>query len=344
MTRIVHLSDLHLGEDKTGAFFYRRRLAINRISEESPDAIVVSGDLVDFCSKKSFQSAYYFITELKQNFPVICVPGNTDHSYFYEKKRLGLPRKRKTLKVKKVNFFSEPKIILDSHPNFNKIIPTGFSFHIGGEEFLLTEVLPKALTYKRGFNLNEYSKYFGEGDPYLKLGELSLFGFNSYLDKVVAFHALCETDWGERKIFLTKRVDGFVSESRLEKNLQNKKSNFNIAVMHHPLFFIPGSNPVFGEFFDGENLAKKLLENNIQFSLCGHKHLPGIVSREIISEKYGKIPFHVCASGTLFDDDIKLPFTENTYNILNINGNSVSVEYRELFSGHYGYLGSFDLN
>jgi 3',5'-cyclic AMP phosphodiesterase CpdA len=72
MRSIVHISDIHFGQDDPVVV---ERL-IERIGDLSPDLVVVSGDLTQRARKKQFAAARAFLDRLPV--PQIVVPGNHD--------------------------------------------------------------------------------------------------------------------------------------------------------------------------------------------------------------------------------------------------------------------------
>lgn len=72
MRRLVHLSDIHIGEFDYGV---ARRL-VEKIKEIDPDMVIVSGDLTQRAKSSQFKEAREFLDRLPQ--PQIVVPGNHD--------------------------------------------------------------------------------------------------------------------------------------------------------------------------------------------------------------------------------------------------------------------------
>lgn len=75
MAKLIHLSDLHFGahDDQLVAAVEQR------IDEEQPDLVVISGDFTQRARTEQFEQACAFLTRLKdQGYEVIGVPGNHD--------------------------------------------------------------------------------------------------------------------------------------------------------------------------------------------------------------------------------------------------------------------------
>ncbi|MEO6433624.1 MAG: metallophosphoesterase [Sphingomicrobium sp.] len=75
MARLIHLSDLHFGahDDKLVAAVEQR------IDEDKPDLVVISGDLTQRARTEEFQQACDFLARLKdKGHEVLAVPGNHD--------------------------------------------------------------------------------------------------------------------------------------------------------------------------------------------------------------------------------------------------------------------------
>jgi small GTP-binding protein len=85
--RILHLSDLHWGEEgegsKTSVPPLMRDLRSDDLGVEQLDYLVVTGDLTNYATEKEFQTAFHFLSELRSRFKLsaercIIVPGNHD--------------------------------------------------------------------------------------------------------------------------------------------------------------------------------------------------------------------------------------------------------------------------
>lgn len=102
--RIIQISDLH--NKKVGDNFF------NTVKEQSPDIIVLTGDLVDRRTK-DYSYVYYFIEELEKiNVPVYYVSGNHELSHkdvnVFEKelvKRGAINLDEKSVELKNINIY-----------------------------------------------------------------------------------------------------------------------------------------------------------------------------------------------------------------------------------------------
>ena len=346
LTKIVHLSDLHLGVNGKGKLavpISLEGMVFEQICGEKPDAIIISGDLSRFGAEEDFEVVSAFLKELEKRFPVLCIPGNTDYTYYIyretsqeERKEEQDEEKKKQLELEKIELFDKQLLFLGDTGNRFRRLDTAFK--LNGKYYLLVEDVleKKERHYSR---LENYKKYAGEEEPGLSINGINFIGFNSSKDigiKIVARAIIKDSD---RKFFLEEQRDGTLLQEHLEERLKNLPSGRNIAVMHHPIFFIPCANEVYGEFANGEETARHLLEKDIQLALCGHKHLPGFVD-QLIGEK----KFYVCAANTLFSKDIKKPYNENSYNIILIDGDAVAVGYREIGSHKVEKIAAFILD
>ena len=87
MKKIVHVSDIHFGKADdvvAGELF-------EKVSELSPDVMVVSGDLTQRARREQFQDAKAFLDRF--SFPKIIVPGNHDVPLYNVVKRFVQPFK-----------------------------------------------------------------------------------------------------------------------------------------------------------------------------------------------------------------------------------------------------------
>jgi 3',5'-cyclic AMP phosphodiesterase CpdA len=75
--KIIHLSDLHFGTERSGVV----DLLISDIKTLKPDIIIVSGDLTQRALTSQFHAAKYFLNRISTN-NIVCVPGNHDISLY----------------------------------------------------------------------------------------------------------------------------------------------------------------------------------------------------------------------------------------------------------------------
>ena len=90
MRRIVHLSDVHFGNNDASLIAPLRK----RIESVQPHVVVVSGDFVEHATALEFRQARAFLDSLPK--PQILVPGNHDLAFynFFERAFSGLSRYR----------------------------------------------------------------------------------------------------------------------------------------------------------------------------------------------------------------------------------------------------------
>jgi 3',5'-cyclic AMP phosphodiesterase CpdA len=91
MRRIVHISDLHFGNNDP-ALLHPLRKAIESIE---PHFLVISGDLVEHASNAEFEQAHNFLRTLPK--PQMVVPGNHDLAFynFFQRATVGLATYKK---------------------------------------------------------------------------------------------------------------------------------------------------------------------------------------------------------------------------------------------------------
>ena len=75
VVRLVHVSDLHFGRP---AVSERLDALRGSISELGPDAVAVSGDLTQRCSRREFVQAREYLDKIGETAPYIVIPGNHD--------------------------------------------------------------------------------------------------------------------------------------------------------------------------------------------------------------------------------------------------------------------------
>lgn len=85
MIRLYHASDLHFGREDEGAV----RWFAERINEERPDAVIITGDLTYRARSSEFDAAAAWLRSLEV--PVTVEPGNHDLPYFNPLARIFAP-------------------------------------------------------------------------------------------------------------------------------------------------------------------------------------------------------------------------------------------------------------
>ena len=75
VVRLVHVSDLHFGRPAVSERLDSLR---ELITELRPDAVAVSGDLTQRCSRKEFVQAREYLDKIGEVAPYIVIPGNHD--------------------------------------------------------------------------------------------------------------------------------------------------------------------------------------------------------------------------------------------------------------------------
>jgi 3',5'-cyclic AMP phosphodiesterase CpdA len=79
VTTVLHVSDLHFGRPASS-----ERLTSLRelVAEIAPDAVAISGDLTQRCTKKEFVQAREYLDKIGQVAPYVVIPGNHDIRWF----------------------------------------------------------------------------------------------------------------------------------------------------------------------------------------------------------------------------------------------------------------------
>jgi len=334
MKKIIHLSDLHMGKGKRRIARIKplEELVLTQLSEQAPDAIVISGDLTNKGMLEDFARVSTFLDRLRELCPVLYVPGNTDYTpYLYGDERQEQPETRDKFTIKKKTILKEP-LFLDPEEE-GKLRYTGYGLTKRGQgDYYIMEVVEGGEgIYK---DPRTYFDFCGSNmEPTLELGEVNLIGIDSYRDVQAKVVGTVEEVGSDQKYILIQPIDGRILSPHLDERLKDLPEGNNIAVMHHPIFSIPGSNPLGGIFEDGKDVAKALGARGINLSLCGHKHIPGHSSKKIKGNK-----FYVAAAGTLFSRDIKKPHKDNSYNSILIQGNTASIFRKNLHSDKVHHL------
>ncbi len=75
MTTVLHVSALHFGRPASSERLTSLRALIVEIA---PDAVAISGDLTQRCTKKEFEQAREYLDKIGQVAPYVVIPGNHD--------------------------------------------------------------------------------------------------------------------------------------------------------------------------------------------------------------------------------------------------------------------------
>jgi 3',5'-cyclic AMP phosphodiesterase CpdA len=75
VTTLAHVSDLHFGRPASSERLDSLR---KLVAEIEPDAVAISGDLTQRCTKKEFVKARAFLDKIEKVAPYVVIPGNHD--------------------------------------------------------------------------------------------------------------------------------------------------------------------------------------------------------------------------------------------------------------------------
>ena len=75
VTTVLHLSDLHFGRPASSERLDSLR---ELIPEIDPDAVAISGDLTQRCTRKEFEQAREYLDAIERIAPCVVIPGNHD--------------------------------------------------------------------------------------------------------------------------------------------------------------------------------------------------------------------------------------------------------------------------
>ena len=75
MTTVAHVSDLHFGRPASSERLDSLR---KLIAEIAPDAVAISGDLTQRCTRKEFVQAREYLDKIAEIAPYVVIPGNHD--------------------------------------------------------------------------------------------------------------------------------------------------------------------------------------------------------------------------------------------------------------------------
>lgn len=341
-TKLVHLSDLHLGivgkkNKRVNVEQKLWNLVLEQIHNENPDAVVVSGDLANFPCKEDYEVVNAFLLGLKAKFPILCVPGNLDYlGYTYYPKTSLSNNPNIEIDFERFLRFKEPVVLIGKKES--GFVNKNFAVKVGDNYYLVVEDRRKDEV--RSYRSSEaYSVNIGFEEPEIAVNDVNLIGFDSARDIGKNLVGILESsNFPKRDFYAEQMVDGAITSAHTDYILDKKHEGLSITVMHHPIFPIKGANGIYGCFRDGELTAKKLIEKGVNIALCGHKHLQGYSKQSITLDSGEQKDFHIFAAGTLFSKDIKKPYKDNSYNIVEIDGNQVRVSYKEIRTKNSGLI------
>jgi 3',5'-cyclic AMP phosphodiesterase CpdA len=75
VTTVLHVSDLHFGRPASSE---RLESLLKLVAELEPDAVAISGDLTQRCSRKEFELARRYLESIGEVAPYVVIPGNHD--------------------------------------------------------------------------------------------------------------------------------------------------------------------------------------------------------------------------------------------------------------------------
>jgi 3',5'-cyclic AMP phosphodiesterase CpdA len=75
VTKVAHVSDLHFGRPASSERLDSLR---ELIAEIEPDAVAISGDLTQRCTRKEFAQAREYLDKIREVAPYVVIPGNHD--------------------------------------------------------------------------------------------------------------------------------------------------------------------------------------------------------------------------------------------------------------------------
>ena len=75
MTTVLHVSDLHFGRPASSE---RLDSLLKLVAKLEPDAVAISGDLTQRCSRREFERARRYLESIGEVAPYVVIPGNHD--------------------------------------------------------------------------------------------------------------------------------------------------------------------------------------------------------------------------------------------------------------------------
>jgi small GTP-binding protein len=305
--RILHLSDLHWGEEedsKTRVSPLIRDLQSNDLSVEKLDYIVITGDLTNRATEKEFKTASQFLSELSSRFKLsaercIIVPGNHDLSWDVEVYKWE-PKRKYKLDEKEVKR--------------RGYIEQGNGYLIPNEE-----------AYSKRFE--NYAKFFKDFTQRDFLQKPTSQWLTSLFEETRIQFLMLNSAWQideynpERSDInfaalqnAMDEADIKIKESKEKKALPDQAKVFRIAAFHHPA---TGNEKIIKEEF-----LEHLRQGKVTLCLHGHIHED---RSDLISHTHKQKVYAIGAGSFGAIADHRPPSTPNLYNLLEVQRDHSSV-------------------
>jgi len=281
MKRLVHLSDMHFGEQYKGKKIFREDVweqVVNEINEINPDIIIISGDITADGYENEYRMTREYLKKIKvpilkdQNdkpdtvkqldrfdSPLFIVPGNHDARHGSLEPDIEYLRKlsnaykdcmnnsKSSLKIKKEQ---EDKVFVEK---FKSLILEHYS-NCGG--------------------LMAFEKYIGKlqkiynGKGFYIVG-VNTSGIGEDMDQDN------DVDVDDLKAAKSLGLVGVETYPWIKENIRKADpDDFKIMVMHHHLIGIPATGNDDNVLMDSGDILKLLSDEGVDLVLNGHKHNP----------------------------------------------------------------------
>nr|MDO8081272.1 metallophosphoesterase [Candidatus Freyarchaeota archaeon] len=148
-----------------------------------------------------------------------------------------------------------------------------------------------------------YEEYFGEGNQFADLGNVTVVSVDSTLP---------DND------------EGYLGRERvlwLGENLRKvEEKDFRVVLVHHHLIPVPGTGMERNELIDAGDVLSALIGNKVNLALCGHRHVPYTWKLENLM---------VITSGTACTGYVRARI-QQAYFIINIKDKSMKITLKEV--------------
>ncbi|HIH25011.1 TPA: metallophosphoesterase [Candidatus Woesearchaeota archaeon] len=331
MTRILHISDLHLVSSEMRYV----KDAVKELVMAAPDLTIATGDLC-YGEEGEFMHVRHFLDSIPGK--KLVVPGNTDklgtfYRWFGERPSItDVKTSETTLETDEYDFIGTTTLSTGTYWLLEKK---------NGDGPATENTTLKKWREKISDPMKLFDAILGDVNTPVVLPDVLAVGFDTEKtpERVeTAYIAKC----GERKIYLAHMNDGALHDSdisTIEDAIRDAPGRLNIVAVHHPLA-LPLWSTYTGYFSEGEERLEELAGLGVHIVLAGHKHIPG--GCIVPPRDGGSDPMYHLSGGTLFSPDIKDPYKENSYNIIDLEGKSVSISHVEIGTQPRRF-GGFDL-
>jgi len=286
--KIVHLSDLHIGEKYKGRPIFRADIAekiVEEVNGIKPDIILISGDITADGNEPEYKQARAFLSKFNTpivkdpnpnivqelddfSSPIFSVPGNHDSRHGGLEPEVGYLKKMD-------DAWSE-----FSHKTANMKSKEA-------DALFVNTFKPVILNhYNECSGMNAFEKYIGKAQKIYNGHGFYVVGVNSSgigLD----MNGDGKIDNEDLRLAQSLGLVGVETMPWIRENLRKADpDDFKIVIMHHHLIGIPATGNDDNVLMDSGDILKLLVDEKVDLVLNGHKRFADIRRRNMYFDKH----------------------------------------------------------